>query len=84
MAKPILVVNYCIEGLTAEQTVRNFKDLRSVVESSGINEEYYTFFLPVKSDSHIQVFYDKDLDPTSYEELRTMMEKKLDELKWKK
>lgn len=83
MAKPILVVNYCIEGLTPEQIVRNFKELRSVVES-GINEEYHTFFLPVKSDSHIQVFYDKDFIPTSCDELRSMIEKKLDELKWKK
>jgi hypothetical protein len=84
MAKPILVINYCIEGLTPEQIVRNFKELRTVVESARINDDYYTFFLPIKSDSHIQVFYDKDLDPTSYDELKTMMEEKLEEFKWKK
>jgi len=81
MAKPILVVNYCIDGLSMEQVVRNFKELRSVVEKSGINEDYFTFFLPVKSDSHIQVFYEKDFDEVKYEDLKEGIKQKFEELK---
>jgi hypothetical protein len=80
MAKPILVVNYCIEGLTQEQIVRNFKELRSVVEGSKINDDYFTFFLPVKSDSHIQVFYEKDFDEIRYEGLKGLIKQKFEEL----
>ena len=80
MPKPILVVNYCIEGLTKEQVVRNFKELRSVVESTGINEEYYTFFLPVRADSNIQVFYEKNFDEVKYEELKDLIKTKFEEL----
>jgi len=81
MAKPILVVNYCIDGLSQEQVVRNFKELRNVVENSGINDDYFTFFLPVKTDSHIQVFYEKDFDEVKYDELKEMIKQKFEELK---
>jgi hypothetical protein len=81
MAKPILVVNYCIDGLSMDQVVRNFKELRNVVENSGINDDYFTFFLPVKTDSHIQVFYEKDFDEEKYEELKEMIKQKFEELK---
>jgi hypothetical protein len=77
MAKPILVVNYCIDGLSQEQIVKNFRDLRSSVEGSKIADEYYTFFLPVKTDSHIQVFYEKDLDDIGYDELKRLIEEKI-------
>jgi len=81
MPKPILVVNYCVDGLSWEMIVKNFKALRKVVEDSGMNEEYYSFFLPVQSDSHIQVFYDKDFKEASYEELKEEILHKIQELK---
>ena len=80
MAKPILVVNYHVENLPSEMVVRNIKQLRDVLEKQGANEEYYTFVLPVLGDSHIQVFYDRDFDETSYLELKEMIQKKLDKL----
>jgi len=79
MAKPILVVNYCIEGMAMEMVVNNLKSLKRVVEDSGANEEYYTFVLPVKSDSHIQVFYDKDLDDNAFFNIRDLIDEKLEE-----
>ena len=58
MAKPILVINYCIEGLDWEVIIQNLKALKEVIEKSGANEDYYTFVLPVKTDSHVQVFFE--------------------------
>lgn len=81
MAKPILVINYCIEGLDWEVIIQNLKSLKEVIEKSGANEDYYTFVLPVKSDSHVQVFYDKDLENSSYNELKKMIQGKLDNIK---
>ena len=79
MPKPILVVNYCVEGLPLRQAIENIKQIRDVVENSGANEEYYTFVLPVMSDSHIQVFYDKDIDNHSFNNMRDLIDEKLEE-----
>lgn len=84
MAKPILVVNYCIEGLTPEATVNNLKSLQETLRKTEIHDDYFVFMLPVKTDSHVQVFYDKDFDETSYSELKLLIETKLDNIKWKK
>ncbi|MFW6311015.1 MAG: hypothetical protein ACOC1K_02145 [Nanoarchaeota archaeon] len=81
MAKPVLVVNYCIDGLNMEAIVNNLKSIQNVIENSGANEEYYTFVLPVKGDSNVQVFYDKDLNETSYYDLKISIEEKYKELK---
>lgn len=84
MAKPILVVNYCIEGLTPAATVNNLKNLQETLKKTEIHDDYFVFMLPVRTDSHVQVFYDKDFDETSYEELKSVIETKLNDLKWKK
>lgn len=77
MAKPILVINYCIDGMPMGLAVKNLQELQKVVSESNANDEYYTFLLPVTSDSNIQVFYDKDLKETQYEELKKMIEAKM-------
>lgn len=77
MAKPILVINYCIDGMPMRLAVRNLHELQKVVSESNANDEYYTFLLPVTSDSNIQVFYDKDLKETQYEELKKIIEEKM-------
>jgi hypothetical protein len=79
MAKPILVVNYCVEGLPWELVINNIKSLQEVIENSGANEEYHTFVLPVQGDSHVQVFYDKDLDEDGFFNIRDLIDEKLDE-----
>jgi hypothetical protein len=78
MAKPILVINYCIEGLSQSMAVRNLRDLQNVISESSANDEYYVFLLPVKEDSNIQVFYEKDFEETSYAELKKLIEDKFD------
>ena len=80
MPKPILVVNYHVGNLPTHAVVENIKQLRDVVEKSGANEDYYTFILPVSGDSNIQVFYEKDIDDISYEELKTVIKRKMDTL----
>ena len=80
MAKPILVVNYCVDGLPMSIAVPNLKSIRDVIEGSGANEDYYTFVLPVKGDSHVQVFYDKDLDDNGFFNIRDLIDEKLAEL----
>jgi len=84
MAKPILVINYCIDGMSMNLAVRNLHELQKVVSESNANDEYYTFLLPVTSDSNIQVFYDKDLKETQYEELKKMIEEKMKAFESKK
>lgn len=79
MAKPILVVNYCVEGLPWEMVINNIKSIQNVIENSGANEDYYTFVLPVKGDSHVQVFYDKDLDEDGFFNIRDLIDEKLEE-----
>jgi len=79
MPKPVLVVNYCVNGISFKQAVDNVQQIRDVVEGSGANEDYYTFVLPVLGDSHIQVFYDKDLDKNSFNNIRTIIDQKLTE-----
>ena len=77
MAKPILVINYCIEGMPMTLAVRNLRELQKVVSESDTQDEYYTFLLPVTADSNIQVFYDKDFKETQYKELKDMIEAKM-------
>lgn len=77
MAKPILVINYCIDGMSMSMAVRNLHELQKVVAESNANDDYYTFLLPVRTDSNIQVFYDKDLNEIGYEELKNMIESKI-------
>jgi hypothetical protein len=77
MAKPILVINYCIDGMPMSIVTRNLRELQKLVSDSNASEDYYTFLLPVKTDSNIQVFYDKDLDDIRYEELKNMIEEKI-------
>lgn len=78
MAKPILVINYCIEGMSMSMAVRNLNELQKVVSESNANDEYYTFLLPVRTDSNIQVFYDKDLKETDYLQLKKIIEDKME------
>jgi predicted RNase H-like nuclease (RuvC/YqgF family) len=77
MAKPILVINYCIDGMSMSMTIRNLRELQQVISESNANDDYYTFLLPVKTDSHIQVFYDKDFNKIKYDELKKMIETKI-------
>jgi len=77
MAKPILVINYCVDGMSMDKTMRNLQELQKIVSESNANDEYYTFLLPVTGDSNIQVFYDKDQNEIQYEELRNMVEVKM-------
>jgi hypothetical protein len=77
MAKPILVINYCIDGMPMSIVTRNLRELQKLVSDSNASEDYYTFLLPVRTDSNIQVFYDKDLDEIHYEELKNMIEEKI-------
>lgn len=79
MPKPIVVVNYCVSGIPMELAVRNLRSLKEVVEGAGINEEYYTFILPVTGDSHVQVFYDKDIDDNSFNNLRELIDERFEE-----
>ena len=79
MAKPVLVVNYCVEGLPMSVAVQNLKSIKEVVEGSGANEDYYTFILPIRSDSKVEVFYDKDLDKSAFNNIRDIVDEKLEE-----
>jgi hypothetical protein len=79
MPKPILVVNYCVSGISMGLAVRNLKSLKDVVEGSGVNEEYYTFILPILGDSYVQVFYDKDIDDSSFNNLRDLIDQRFQE-----
>ena len=81
MPKPIVVVNYCVSGIPVELAVRNLQSLRDVVEGAGVNEEYYTFVLPVTGDSHVQVFYDKDIDDNAFNNMRDLIDEKFKEFK---
>jgi hypothetical protein len=77
MAKPILVINYCIDGMPMSIVTRNLRELQKLVSDSNANEDYYTFLLPVRGDSNIQVFYDKDLNEINYGELKNLIEEKI-------
>lgn len=77
MAKPVLVVNYCVEGLPMTVAIQNLKSIKEVVEGSGANEDYYTFVLPTREDSKVEVFYDKDLDKSGFNNIRTIIDEKL-------
>jgi predicted RNase H-like nuclease (RuvC/YqgF family) len=77
MAKPILVINYCVEGMQMDFVVKNLHELQKAINESSANDEYYTFLLPVTTDSNIQVFYDKDFNETHYLELKDMIESKM-------
>jgi hypothetical protein len=77
MAKPILVINYCVDGMPMDKAVRNLRELQKIVSESNANDEYYTFLLPVTVDSHVQVFYDKNQNEIQYEELKGMIEEKM-------
>ena len=79
MSKPILVVNYCVDSLPMSVAVQNLKSIKEVVEGSGANEDYYTFVLPIRGDSKIEVFYDKDLDKSAFNNIRAIIDKKLDD-----
>jgi hypothetical protein len=77
MAKPILVINYCVEGMSMDIIIKNLNELQRVVNESNANDEYYTFLLPVTMDSNIQVFYDKDFEEIHYQELKDIIESKM-------
>ena len=79
MPKPILVVNYCVSGIPMGLAVRNLQSLKDVVENSGAVEEYYTFVLPILGDSHVQVFYDKDIDDSSFNNMRSLIDQRFKE-----
>jgi len=79
MPKPIVVVNYCVSGIPMELAVRNLQSLKEVIEGAGVNEEYYTFVLPVTGDSHVQVFYDKDIDDNAFNNLRDLIDDRFKE-----
>ena len=79
MAKPVLVVNYCVDGLPMTVAVQNLKSIKEVVEGSGANEDYFTFILPVRGDSKVEVFYDKDLDKSGFNNIRVIIDDKLEE-----
>lgn len=77
MAKPILVVYLCIEGLSMENIVRNQKHATEVCKRVVVDDDYYVFVLPTTNDSHIEVFYEKDIDDISYKELEDKINKAL-------
>jgi hypothetical protein len=77
MAKPILVINYCVDGMSMDKAVRNLRELQKIVSESNANDEYYTFLLPVTVDSNVQVFYDKNQNEIQYEELKGLIEAKM-------
>jgi hypothetical protein len=64
-----------------EMAVKNLKALQSTISESNANDEYYIFLLPVTSDSHIQVFYEKDFDEIKYLELKDVIDKALEEFR---
>ena len=77
MAKPILVINFCVDGMSVNKAKTKLSELYEFIGGSNINDEYHTFILPVKADSNIQVFYEKDFDEIHYEELKKIIEEKL-------
>lgn len=81
MAKPIMIINYCISGMSRTSAIDNLRELQEVLEDSNANDEYFTFILPVNADSHIQVFYEKDFDEIKYNDLKKMVEEKISALK---
>lgn len=62
--KPILVVYYSIEGLSKDFIIKNITEISKKIE------DYHVFCLPTKNESTIEVFYDKDIDEKSFEELK--------------
>lgn len=80
MAKPILVINYCINGLDQGAVVKNIKELQQTLRNSELHEDYFVFMLPVHGDSHVQVFYDKDFEESKYSELQEMIMEKIKNL----
>jgi hypothetical protein len=77
MAKPIFVINYCIDGMSMGRAISNLHELQKVISESNANDDYFTFILPVRAETNVQVFYDKDLNEIRYEELKTMIETKM-------
>lgn len=81
MAKPILVINVCVDGISRNKAENIIMGVSKVISESNANDDYYTFVLPVHGDSHVQVFYDKDFNKVQYDELKIMIEDKLKSLK---
>lgn len=77
MAKPIIVINYCVDGMSIDKAIKTHRDLLQLLGESNVSDEYYLFLLPVTADSYVQVFYDKDQNEIRYEELKTMIEIKM-------
>jgi translation initiation factor 2 gamma subunit (eIF-2gamma) len=77
MAKPLIVINYCVDGMPIDKAIRTHQELQQFLKASNVNDEYYTFIIPVKADSSVQVFYEKDQKEIQYEELKDMIETKM-------
>jgi len=75
MAKPVLAVHYCIDGIPLDVIVKNLKGIKAV--ASEITD-YYVFVLPTTKDSYVQAFHDGDFDEIKYDELS---KKLMDEVK---
>lgn len=83
MAKPILVLHYCIEGLPEEAIIKN---MRRIIDMSrnAVDDEYFVFVLATTKDSYVEVFYDKDFNETSYKELSERLMNEIEQLKTNK
>lgn len=66
MAKPVLALHYCIEGIPLDLIIKNLKEIKTV--ASEITD-YYVFVLPTTKDSYVEVFHDKDFEEVNYDEL---------------
>jgi len=75
MAKPVLAVHYCIEGIPLDVIVKNLKEIKDVAKTIT---DYYVFVLPTTKDSYVEVFQDKDFDEVRYDELSKRL---MDEVK---
>jgi hypothetical protein len=80
VAKPILVIYYCIEGIDTHLIVQNLKHILEVSKNI-LKDEYYVFALPTTKDSYINVFYDKDFDEIEYDKLKEEIFKQINKLK---
>ena len=81
MRKPILVVNYCISGLSRELMIETIKILRKTIDDTGITKDYYTFLVPTMKDTSMEILCpDKQITKVKMDELKRIIYSKIEEL----
>jgi hypothetical protein len=80
--KPILVAYVGVKGWTAEEVHQNFTVLSQRTYGNALSQDYHIILSPdvESNNTRYQVFYDKDFNETSYEELKALIQESLHKL----